>query len=100
MFISNSHYEPASRTKRELSKHAQKRARQRGIAEGSVKLVIAFGEREYDNQGGIRYLMTDKAIRDLCLVAGNTQQVQALKGVYAVLSTDGDTVITLAHRYS
>jgi xanthine dehydrogenase molybdopterin-binding subunit B len=100
MFISNSYYEPASRKKRELSKHAQKRSQQRGIAEGSVKLVIAFGEREYDNQGCIRYLMTDKAVRDLCIVAGNTQQVQALKGVYAVLSTDGHTVITLAHRYS
>lgn len=99
MAIGNAHIEPKSRMKRELSLHAQKRGCQRGIPPGSVNLVVAFGEPEYDNRGGIRYLMTDKALDSLRRVVGNSQKVEALAGVYAVVSATDSTIITVAHRH-
>lgn len=99
MTVSNSYFLPFSRTKRELSLHARKRSRQRGLSSGSAALVVAFGELEYDHQGGIRYLMTAKALENLRRTVGSTQQVDALAGVYAVVSANDPTVVTLAHRH-
>lgn len=99
MAVGNAHFEPKSRTKREMSLHAQKRGCQRGIPPGSVNLVVAFGEPEHDNRGGIRYLMTNKALDNLRRVVGNSQKVEALAGVYAVVSATDSTIITVAHRY-
>lgn len=99
MTVGNAHYLPTSRTKRELSRHAQQRCKDRGFSQASAALVVAFGEREYDNRGGIRYLMTAEAIEKLRRVVGRTQQVDALAGVYAVVSATDQTVITMAHRY-
>jgi len=96
----NEHYLPSSRTKRELSRHAQKRSCQRGISAGSAALVVAFGEIEYDNCGGVRYMMTTKALENLRRVVGSTQKVDALAGMYAVGSTSDSTLITLAHRHN
>jgi len=100
MTIGNAHYLPASRAKRELSLHAQKRARERGIPPGSAAIVLAFGEMEHDNRGGIRYMMTTKAMDNLRRTVGNSQKVDALAGVYAVVSATDPTIITLAHRYN
>lgn len=96
----NAHYLPTSRTKRELSRHANKRGCQRGISAGSAALVVAFGEIEHDNRGGVRYLMTEKALENLRRVVGNSQKVDALAGVYAVASATDPTIITLAHRHN
>lgn len=95
----NMHFELKSRTKREMSLHARKRGCQRGISSDSANLVVLFGEQEHDNRGGIRYLMTPKALNNLRRVVGNSQQVDALAGVYAVVSTTDPTIITVAHRY-
>lgn len=100
MEIGNAHYLPTSRTKRELSLHAHKRSCQRGISPGSAALVVAFGEREHDNRGGVRYLMTTKAMENLRRTVGGSQKVDALAGVYAVVSATDPTIITLAHRHS
>lgn len=100
MAIGNAHYLPTSRTKRELSLHAHKRGYQRGISAASAALVVAFGEMEHDNHGGVRYLMTVKALEKLRSVVGNSQKVDALAGVYAVVSANDSTIITVAHRYN
>lgn len=100
MTVGNSHYLPTSRTKRELSSHAQKRGRERGISPGSAAIVVAFGEIEHDNRGGVRYLMTAKAMESLRRAVGNSQKVDKLAGVYAVVSATDPTIITLAHRYN
>lgn len=99
MSIGNANFESIARGKREFSKHALKRGCQRGISPMSVLLVKAFGEREFDGQGGIRYLMTSSAVADLRRVVGSTQKVDALAGVYAVVSATDETVITVGHRY-
>ena len=99
MAIGNAHYLPISRTKREMSLHAHKRGCQRGISPGSAALVVAFGEKEHDNRGGVRYLMTAKALENLRRVVGNSQKVDALAGVYAVVSANDPTIISVAHRH-
>lgn len=98
MLVGNSHYLPNSRIKQEMSLHARKRGCQRGISQGAATLVVAFGEKQYDNCGGVRYLMTEKALENLRRVVGNSQKVDALAGVYAVVSATDSTIITLAHR--
>ncbi len=98
MTIGNAHYLPVSRIKREMSRHAQKRSAQRGISCASAALVVAFGEPEHDNQGAVRYLMTAKSLDKLRRAVGSSQKVDALAGVYAVLSATGPTIITVAHR--
>lgn len=99
MSFGNAHYQPASSAKREFSKHALKRVRQRGLSAFSVRLITAFGEMEFDGKGGIRYFMTATAVDNLRRVVGSTQQVDALSGVYAVVSATDDIVITVCHRH-
>ena len=100
MTQSNLAFEPTSLAKKTLSKHAQKRSAQRGISTQCLPLLLGFGEREYDGRGGIRYLMTADSINRLRGAVGTTQKVENLAGVYAVLSVEDQTVITLGHRYS
>jgi hypothetical protein len=94
----NHNYEAKHRLRPALSRHAGKRAQQRGIDQSAVSLVLAYGKREFDGRGGVRYLMTRDSIDCLRRVVGTTQQVEALAGVYAVVSAEDDTVITLGHR--
>jgi hypothetical protein len=100
MPTSNVHFQPMSRVKREMSRHAQKRSQQRGLAAETVDLLLAFGEREHDNHGGVLYRMTERALNKLQRVVGRSQRVDALAGVYVVMSADEQTVITLAHQYN
>lgn len=98
---SNAHYDSIARRKIELSRHAQKRGQQRAIPQDSVPLILAYGERSHDGQGGIRYLMTDKAVNGLSRVVGYSQKLAALSGCYAVVSADNEqTVITIGHRHA
>ena len=48
--------------------------------------------------GVIVGLMTAKALENLRRVVGNSQKVDALAGVYAVVSANDPTIITVAHR--
>lgn len=99
--ISNAHYDSLSRRKIEFSRHAHKRAQQRAISGDAVPLLLAYGERSHDGQGGIRYLMTDRAMAAVARAIGRTQRLDALAGSYAVVSAEDDsTVITVGHRYS
>lgn len=99
MSYSNSNYEPSRRQRVALSRHADKRAQQRGIDYASVPLVLAYGRREFDGRGGVRYLMTEDSVASLRRAVGKTQQVEALAGVYAVVSAEDETVITIGHRH-
>jgi hypothetical protein len=100
MASSSRYYELSSVRKKELSRHAQKRGNQRGIPAVCLPIVVAFGEKEFDGRGGVRYLMTADAIASLRRAVGATQQVDALAGVYAVLSAEDQTVITIGHRHT
>jgi hypothetical protein len=81
------------------SLHASKRRQQRGINKDYIALILAFGDREYDGMGAVRHFMTEGAVQRLCATFGKTAQICALAGMYAVVSTLDDTVITVGHRY-
>lgn len=83
-----------------MSQHANKRAQQRGIDKAALPLLLAYGRREYDGKGGIRYLMTSDSLNTLSRAVGRTKQVEALAGLYAVVSAKDQTVITMGHRHN
>jgi hypothetical protein len=97
---SNSTYQPTARRKAELSLHAKKRSQQRGLGDDQIPVITAFGEVSHDGQGGMRYLMTAKAMTRLIRALGRTQAIDGLAGAYVVVSADGSTVITVGHRFS
>lgn len=97
----NAHYQPNSRRKMEFSRHAARRAQQRAISTDCVPLVLAYGERSHDGQGGVRYLMTDRSLVSLGRAVGRTQRTDNLAGVYVVVSADDEqAVITIGHRFA
>lgn len=93
-------FEPTQRSYKSVSRHAAKRAQQRGIDSVALPLLLAYGQREYDGNGAVRYLMTAASLDSLSRAVGRTKQVDALAGVYAVVSTEDQTVITMGHRNS
>lgn len=62
--------------------------------------MLAYGEREFDGEGAVRYLMTSHSMACLQKAVGRTPQVEALAGVYAVVSVDDERVITIGHRFN
>lgn len=98
MGYSNEDYQANSRRLARLPRRADKRAQQRCIVKASLPLVLAYGQREFDGKGGIRYLMASDSVASLQRAVGRTQQVEAPAGVYAVVSTEDNTVITVGHR--
>ncbi len=97
---SNATYQPMARRKAELSRHAQKRSQQRGLGQDQVPVITAYGEPNHDGRGGVRYLMTDKAMTRLVRALGRNQCIDGLAGAYVVLSADDRKVITIGHRNS
>lgn len=97
---SNATYQPAARRKVELTRHAQKRSQQRGLGADQAPVIAAFGDADHDGRGGIRYLMTDKAMTRLVRALGRNQCIDGLAGAYVVISADDGKVITIGHRYS
>jgi hypothetical protein len=97
---SNDSYEPSARRKAEMSRHAQKRAQQRGLGQDQVPIITAYGEPDHDGRGGIRYLMTDKAMTRLVRALGRNQCIDGLAGAYVVVCADDSKIITIGHRYS
>lgn len=95
----NEGYESMRYRRAVLSRHAQKRAQQRAIDESAVPLLLAYGRREYDGKGCVRYAMTPEALERLCRTVGRTKQIEALAGTYAVVSAEDQTVVTLGHLH-
>lgn len=91
-----SELEPVRATR--ISRHARTRAQQRAISTKCVPLLKAYGRREHDGHGAIRYLMTKDAIAALEDVFGRSAGLERLAGVYIVVSAADDTLITIGHR--
>lgn len=101
MGYTNACFEAAIHREPRSGSHAIKRSQQRGIGQECVPLILAYGERSHDGRGGIRYLLTKRAIANLELAVGRSQRLDQLKGCYAVVSADDEKrIITMGHRYS
>ena len=102
MYQTNCYFEPARQQRilrGKASAHASKRLQQRGIPNGCVPLILNYGMSEHDGKGGIRYLMTADVIERLYTILGKTKQISDLAGVYAVVSAEDGTVLTVGHRH-
>ena len=96
----NSHYEPGVQMRIQLTRHSEKRAKQRGIPRDAIKLIVAYGKRTHDGIGGLRILMTEESIREVRRAVGHTQGLDHLAGAYVVLDAETETnVITTGHRH-
>ena len=101
MIATNANYTSFRHRRIEFTKHARARSQQRCIGADSVPLIRAFGEREHDGRGGVRYLMTAAAVARVARSLGYTKQLDRLEGVYVVLDAETElTVITLGHRHA
>lgn len=100
MAHSNQGFESMRYRRTILSRHAEKRARQRAIDLTALPLLMAYGSLEHDGNGCIRYAMTPRAHAKLCRAVGRTRQVEALAGTYAVVSVMDQTVVTIGHLHS
>ncbi len=82
-----------------LSRHAKVRCQQRGIPQSAVALISQYGDRQHDGRGGIRFLMTGRAMQKLAWDLGRDQSVDRLRGCYLVKSLDqAATIVTVGHR--
>ena len=82
-----------------LTVHAEKRLQQRGIRREAVDLLMAFGRTEFDHHGACIYHLDKRSRKRIELELGREcfRQIEALSGLYVVVSGDG-AVITAGHR--
>jgi hypothetical protein len=81
-----------------VTRHALARMQQRGIAPSALDYLLDFGREHYDHHGAT-VLMLDRTARRRIVRAGAAcaRQVDALRGLYAVVAADG-RVRTVGHR--
>jgi len=71
---------------------------QRGIARSAVECLLDFGREHHDHRGAIVVMLDRAAIRRIARSgAVRREQVDALRGLYAVVAADG-RVCTVGHR--
>ena len=82
------------------SKHASKRAQQRGIPPLIPRWLEEYGEEAHDRRGSIVLYFSKRARRRLERDVGRqvTAKLDEWLDAYLVISTDG-TRITTGHRY-
>lgn len=81
-----------------VSRHARARMQQRGIARSAVECLLDFGREHHDHRGAIVVMLDRAAIRRIARSgAVRREQVDALRGLYAVVAADG-RVCTVGHR--
>lgn len=64
--------------------------------QGRAAFAVGIWPTRVRWQGRVRYLMTATSLN----VVGRTKQVEALAGVYVVVSAEDQTVITMGHRHN
>ena len=81
-----------------VSRHAQARMQQRGIARSAVDYLLEFGREHHDHHGAV-VMMLDRSATQRIVRNGAARrgEIEALRGLYAVVATDG-CVCTVGHR--
>lgn len=84
-----------------FSTHAIHRAQQRGIPRLISHWLLDYGEERFDGRGGIVCYFTQNSIRQMERDFGRepVKRLAEYLRCYLVMSTDGDTVITVGKRY-
>ncbi len=82
----------------DLTRHAQARMQQRGIAPEALERLLEFGREAFDHRGHAVVLYFDKkARRRLSRAEPGRKDLERLARMYAVL-LDAGAVITVGHR--
>ena len=83
-----------------MSDHALKRAQQRGIPLGVVRLLLAYGQRKRV-AGGFCFHFGQRSRRRLQKALGRDYaRIEKHLSVYAIVDGGGRTVVTVGHRYA
>jgi hypothetical protein len=81
-----------------VSKHAQARMQQRGIAPSAVDCLLDYGREHHDHRGAVIVMLDRAATRRIARYgAVRANDLDALRGLYAVVANDG-CVCTVGHR--
>ena len=81
-----------------LSRHAQARMQQRGIVASAIDSLLEFGREHHDHRGAVVVMLDRAAKRRIARFgAARGGQLDALRGLYAVVTSDG-CVCTVGHR--
>lgn len=81
-----------------VSRHAQARMQQRGIARSAVDYLLEFGREHHDHHGAVVMMLDRAATRRIARSgAARGGELEALRGLYAVVAIDG-CVCTVGHR--
>ena len=84
----------------DLTKHAQRRALQRGIPFVIVQLLQAYGEERHDKRGGVIRYFSHRSVRQLGRDAGRemVRRINKYRRTYIVEGLDDGSVITTGWR--
>ena len=81
-----------------LSRHAATRSQQRGISASAIDFLLEYGSEHHDHHGAIVVLLDRAAARRIARIRDiGRSQLDALRGLYAVVASDG-WVRTVGHR--
>lgn len=83
-----------------LTHHASVRLQQRGIPPWYLDLLVQHGKPLHDGHGAVLLTVDKRTRRRLQTVLTRPEYARAERyfGVYAVVASDDDAVITAAHR--
>ncbi|MFO1303184.1 MAG: hypothetical protein U1F54_05595 [Burkholderiales bacterium] len=81
-----------------LSRHAAVRSQQRGIPPHAIEALLDYGTEHHDHLGAVVLVLDRAAQKRLARNRGlRGAELDALRGIYAVMATDG-WVRTVGHR--
>jgi hypothetical protein len=81
-----------------LTRHAAVRSQQRGIPPSAIETLLDFGTEHHDHRGAVVLMLDRGAVKRLSQTRPiRGSELDALRGLYAVLATDGH-VRTVGHR--
>jgi Domain of unknown function (DUF4258) len=81
-----------------FSRHAESRMQQRGIDRAAIDCILDFGREQHDHHGAVIVILDRAASKRLARTgAVRGAQLDALRGLYAVVGNDG-SVRTVGHR--
>jgi hypothetical protein len=81
-----------------VSRHAQARMQQRGIARSAVDCLLDYGREHHDHHGAVIVMLDRASMRRLARVgAVRAGELDAMRRLYAVVTNDG-CICTVGHR--
>lgn len=84
-----------------LTRHASKRASQRGVPSVVIAAMLVIGKRDFDGRGGCRVYLDKNAQKKFAAAFGNPS-LEKYASLYLVTAANEgarDTVITVAWRH-